>query len=175
MPTEITMPQLSDTMSEGTVVKWHLKEGDPVKAGQEIADIETDKATMPMESFDAGALAFIAAPEGAKVKVGSLLAVIAKPNENPTEIKNRYAATPHNIEPGAPELEPRETHPREELLAPPRKNGHPDRLRISPLAARVATEKGVDLSQIRGSGPAGRIIQRDILALLPPPPPPPPP
>ena len=60
MPSEITMPQLSDTMTEGTVVKWHKKEGDKVKAGEEIADVETDKATMPMEAFDAGTLAYVA-------------------------------------------------------------------------------------------------------------------
>ena len=73
MPAEITMPQLSDTMTEGTVVKWHKKEGDKIAAGQEIADIETDKATMPMESFDAGTLAYIAAKEGDKVPVGGRL------------------------------------------------------------------------------------------------------
>ena len=66
MPSEINMPQLSDTMSEGTVVKWHKKEGDAVRAGEEIADIETDKATMPMEAFESGTLAHIAAAEGRK-------------------------------------------------------------------------------------------------------------
>ena len=74
MPVEITMPQLSDTMSEGTVVKWHKKEGDKVKAGEEIADVETDKAVMPMEAFESGTLAHIATPEGAKVGVGQAIA-----------------------------------------------------------------------------------------------------
>jgi dihydrolipoamide dehydrogenase len=92
MPAEITMPQLSDTMTEGTVVKWKKKEGEKVKAGEEIADIETDKATMPMESFEAGTLAFIAAKEGEKVKVGGLIGVIARSNENAEEIKKQYQA-----------------------------------------------------------------------------------
>ena len=70
MPVEITMPQLSDTMTEGTVVKWHKKEGDKVKAGEEIAEVETDKATMEMEAFEGGTLAAIVVPEGEKVAVG---------------------------------------------------------------------------------------------------------
>src|ERR1044071_10421177 len=92
MPIEITMPQLSDTMSEGTVVKWHKKEGEKVKAGEEIADIETDKATMPMEAFESGTLAFIAVSEGGKVKVGALLAVIATGKEDPAEIKKQFTS-----------------------------------------------------------------------------------
>jgi len=81
MAAEITMPQLSDTMTEGTVVKWHKKEGDPIKSGEEIADIETDKATMPMESFDAGILAAILVAEGQKVKVGQVIGVVATGSE----------------------------------------------------------------------------------------------
>src|SRR4051812_42015638 len=91
MPSEITMPQLSDTMTEGTIIKWNKKEGDKVKTGEEIADIETDKATMPMEAFESGTLAFIAGPEGQKVRVGALLAVIATGKENPTEIKKQFS------------------------------------------------------------------------------------
>src|SRR3954463_7251189 len=92
MPIEITMPQLSDTMSEGTVVKWHKKEGDKVKAGEEIADVETDKATMPMEAFEGGTLAAIVVPEGGKVNVGDTIAVLATAKETPAEVKKQYAA-----------------------------------------------------------------------------------
>src|SRR5687767_6765172 len=92
MPAEITMPQLSDTMTEGTVVKWKKKEGDKVKANEEIAEIETDKATMPMEAFEAGTLAFVAAKEGDKVAVGGLIGVIARGGENAEEIKKSYQA-----------------------------------------------------------------------------------
>lgn len=92
MPAEITMPQLSDTMTEGTVVKWHKKEGDRVQAGQEIADVETDKAVMPMEAFETGTLAVIVAKEGAKVNVGAVLAVIATGSEKVEDVKKQYAA-----------------------------------------------------------------------------------
>jgi len=92
MPADITMPQLSDTMTEGTVVKWHKKEGDKIKSGDELADVETDKATMPMEAFDSGTLAVILIKEGEKVKVGEALGVIATGNENPEEIKRQYTS-----------------------------------------------------------------------------------
>src|SRR3954452_14921639 len=92
MPVEITMPQLSDTMTEGTVVKWNKKEGDKVKAGEEIAEVETDKATMPFEAFDAGTVAYIAAKAGDKVGVGQLIAVLATGKEDPAEVKKKYNA-----------------------------------------------------------------------------------
>ncbi|MGB7158752.1 MAG: biotin/lipoyl-containing protein, partial [Tepidisphaeraceae bacterium] len=85
------MPQLSDTMTEGTIVKWNKKEGDKVRAGEEIAEIETDKATMPMESFESGTLAVIMLKEGDKVPVGGLLAVIATGSEKAEEIRAKYA------------------------------------------------------------------------------------
>ena len=94
MPVEITMPQLSDTMTEGTVVKWHKKEGEKVNAGEEIADIETDKAVMPMESFEGGTLAVIVVPEGQSAPVGAVLGVIATSKENPTEVNRRLARRP---------------------------------------------------------------------------------
>src|SRR3954467_13712510 len=91
MPIEITMPHLSDTMAEGTVVKWYKREGDKIKAGEEIADVETDKATMPMEAFDGGTLALVVANEGEKVAVGGLIAVIATGSENPADVKKQFA------------------------------------------------------------------------------------
>jgi pyruvate dehydrogenase E2 component (dihydrolipoamide acetyltransferase) len=92
MPADITMPQLSDTMTEGTLVKWLKKEGDKVSSGEEIAEIETDKATMPMEAFDAGTLAAVLVSEGEKVKVGQVIAVIATGSENPAEVKKKAAS-----------------------------------------------------------------------------------
>jgi dihydrolipoamide dehydrogenase len=92
MPAEITMPQLSDTMTDGTVVKWHKKEGDKIKSGEEVADVETDKATMPMEAFDSGILAVILIKEGEKVEVGEAIGVIATGNEKPEEIKKQYSS-----------------------------------------------------------------------------------
>ena len=92
MAAEITMPQQTDTMTEGTVVKWLKKEGDRVKSGEPIAEVETDKATMEMEALDGGTLAAILVNEGQKVTVGTVLAVIAKTGENPQELKQKYAA-----------------------------------------------------------------------------------
>ena len=91
MPIEITMPQLSDTMTEGTVVKWHKKEGDAVKAGDEIADVETDKATMPYEAPESGTLAHVAVKEGQKAPVGALIAVLATSKENAADVKKSVA------------------------------------------------------------------------------------
>src|SRR5215213_11450159 len=90
MPSEITMPQLSDTMTEGKVVKWHKKEGDKINAGEEIADVETDKAVMPMEAFESGTLAVIAVPEGQSAPVGAVLGVIATGKENPADVKKNF-------------------------------------------------------------------------------------
>src|SRR3954470_2449791 len=104
MPIEITMPQLSDTMTEGTVVKWHKKEGDAVKAGDEIADIETDKATMPYEAPEAGTLAHVAIKEGQKAPVGALIAVLATGKENPADVKK---AAGSGAKPAAPAATPR--------------------------------------------------------------------
>src|SRR5213596_966659 len=90
MPAEITMPQQSDTMTEGTVVKWLKKEGDKLKQGDVIAEIETDKATMEMEAFESGTLAVIAVKEGQKVPVGAVLGIIATGKENPAEVKANF-------------------------------------------------------------------------------------
>src|SRR5438034_10909784 len=92
MPTEITMPQLSDTMTEGTLVRWMKNEGDAVKAGEEIAEVETDKATMPYEAPEAGVLAYRALKEGDKAPVGAIIAVIAKKGEDPAQVKQKYTA-----------------------------------------------------------------------------------
>src|SRR5688500_6582910 len=101
MPVEITMPQLSDTMTEGTVVRWVKKEGDKVKANEIIAEVETDKATMETESFEGGTLAHIAAPEGTKVAVGELIAVLATKNEKVEDVKKQYAGGAGAAKPAA--------------------------------------------------------------------------
>jgi pyruvate dehydrogenase E2 component (dihydrolipoamide acetyltransferase) len=108
MPSPITMPQLSDTMTEGTLVKWHKKEGDKISPGQELADIETDKATMPMEAFDSGVLAVILASVGQKVKVGETIGVIAVGNENPADIRAQYSGKKTAAPASAPASAPRQ-------------------------------------------------------------------
>lgn len=179
MSAEITMPQLSDTMSEGTLVKWHKKEGDKIKAGDEIADVETDKATMPMEAFESGTLAVVAVSEGQKVKVGDRLAVIATAGENVEQVRQQYAgeksgvsktqSAPASSKVVVEEVAGADKAPEpiaheavtDTLVAPaPADGGH--RLRISPLARRVAADKGVDPGQLHGTGPNGRIILRDV-------------
>src|SRR3954453_18761682 len=93
MPAQIKMPQQSDTMTEGTVVKWLKKEGDKIKAGDIVAEIETDKAVMEMESFDSGTLAAVLVKDGQKVPVGTTLAVIASASENPADVKKQFASS----------------------------------------------------------------------------------
>jgi pyruvate dehydrogenase E2 component (dihydrolipoamide acetyltransferase) len=202
MPSEITMPQLSDTMSEGTLVKWRKKVGDTVKAGEEIADVETDKATMPMEAFESGTLAHIAAREGDKIKVGELLGVIALSGENLDEVKKNAGsksqvkasagasgAGSSEVENGRRPQEVGRAQARQEsvhedaattseslsrqavaLVQASHARGAGDsgngggRIRVSPLARRIAGERGIDLKLITGSGPNGRIVQQDILS-----------
>jgi pyruvate dehydrogenase E2 component (dihydrolipoamide acetyltransferase) len=200
MPTEITMPQLSDTMSEGTVVKWLKREGDKVAAGEKIAEVETDKAVMEMESFDAGTLAVIVAKEGDKVAVGKPIGVLASSKETVSDVKQKYATTAAVASP-APALKVTvgseqstavvatleaatsgEVHEsadtghhatREKPTAVPPipthtgTNGNGDRVIVSPLARRIAADKGIDLKQIHGSGPNGRIVQSDVLNFKP--------
>ena len=112
MSVEVTMPQLSDTMTEGTVVKWHKKEGDKIKSGEELADVETDKAVMPMEAFDGGTLAVIKVKEGGKIPVGGVLAVIAAAGENIEDVKKKYAG-------GSAEPAKAPTKPAPEVVPPP--------------------------------------------------------
>src|SRR5262245_42401000 len=179
MPVEITMPQLSDTMAEGTVVKWLKKEGDKVKAGESIAEVETDKATMEMEAFEPGVLALIAAKEGSKVKVGGRIAVLAAAGENAADVKKEFSGSngggaTKTAEKAPPKKAEAESKPQSQASeasqsvtpAPKRAAAEDDRVRISPLARRLAEEKGIDLSQLEGSGPGGRIVQRDIEAAL---------
>jgi len=129
MPLEITMPQLSDTMTEGTLVKWLKKEGDPVAAGEKIADVETDKAVMEMEAFDKGTLAAILVQQGQKVPVGGILAVLATSKENPADIKKQYAsgkpapkpaAPPARVPPSAPSDPSHSSHPSNPASSPKR-------------------------------------------------------
>lgn len=177
MPVEITMPQLSDTMSEGTVVKWLKKEGDKIKAGDIIAEVETDKATMEMESFDSGTLAFIDAKEGTKVGVGARIAVLAADGEKIDDVKKQVsgkAPAAKSAAPAAPAAkaekaaEPAKQQPAAKAPAPiaaPAPSapaGQSERIRVSPLAKRIAQDRGIDLNQIRGSGPGGRIVQSDL-------------
>lgn len=192
MSVEITMPRLSDTMEAGTVVKWHVKEGDSVSAEQVIADIETDKATMELQTFDAGTVAKLAAAEGESVAVGTLIMLIAEEGEDPAEVAKAAGAGKPADKKHAAEADDRQQDARGQSAAgsavaeqptgrgdrpgqdePGDDAGHAGvngeaggRIHASPLARKIAGEEGVDLSRIRGSGPGGRIVRKDVEAAL---------
>jgi pyruvate dehydrogenase E2 component (dihydrolipoamide acetyltransferase) len=152
-------------MEQGTVVKWHVKVGDKVTSGQVIADIETDKATMEQAVFDDGLIARLVCPEGKQVKVGEVIAVLAEEGESvdaaasaPSASPAPRAAAPAAVAPASPAA------PAREIVADVKATEvrDADRVRVSPVARRMASEMGVDLSQVKGSGPGGRVIKRDI-------------
>jgi pyruvate dehydrogenase E2 component (dihydrolipoamide acetyltransferase) len=171
MATNILMPALSPTMTEGTLARWLKKEGENVKAGDIIAEIETDKATMEVEAVDEGVLGRIVVPDGtANVKVNDVIAVLVEPGESadaaPAAKPAPAPATPKTEPAPAPKAEaPAQATTPSVAPAP---NGHDrvDRIVASPLAKRMAQQAGIDLSALSGSGPNGRIVKVDIEAAL---------
>ena len=170
----ITMPRLSDTMEEGTVAKWNKNVGDPVKEGDILAEIETDKATMEFESFYSGTLLYIGLEEGQSAAVDSVLAAIGKEETDPEAVKAAIASSVVSVsqadEPKAEVVsvavaEQKQT-PKPDLAVPQSpivaNENHNGRLIASPLAKKLAEEKGISLQQVKGSGDGGRIIKRDI-------------
>ncbi|MEL7097951.1 MAG: pyruvate dehydrogenase complex dihydrolipoamide acetyltransferase [Pseudomonadota bacterium] len=158
MPTEILMPALSPTMEEGTLAKWLVKEGDTVSSGDLLAEIETDKATMEFEAVDEGTVGKILVPEGSEgVKVNTPIAVLLEDGESADDIGTASApAQAPAVDAPAPVAEA----PAAPAPAAPAKDG--TRIFASPLARRIAAQKGLDLSQIAGSGPRGRIVKADV-------------
>ncbi len=190
MPIELLMPALSPTMTEGNLAKWHKKEGDPVKAGDIIAEIETDKATMEFEAVDEGTLGKILVPEGAEgIKVNQPIALLLEEGEDKSALDKAVPAAkpasapraepvkPAAATPAAPKTAPAPEAPK---TAPPpaqraqapqpaaRGNGHAEGERVfaSPLARRMAEKAGIDIARLTGSGPHGRIVKHDIDAAL---------
>ena len=158
MATEILMPALSPTMEEGTLAKWLVKEGDTVSAGDLLAEIETDKATMEFEAVDEGIVGKILVAEGTEgVKVNTPIAVLVEDGESAD-------ATPAAAAPAEAKSEgkPEAPAPAPAAAAPPAPKGAEGRIFASPLARRIAAEKGLDLAQIKGSGPHGRIVRADV-------------
>ena len=165
MPIELKMPALSPTMEEGTLAKWLVKEGDTVKSGDLLAEIETDKATMEFEAIDEGVVSQILVAEGTdNVKVGTVIAVIAGEGEDASSAKAAPAPAPA-AEPKAetaapvPAAAPAPT-PAPAPAAAPAASG--ERIKASPLAKRLAVERGIDLSTVKGTGPGGRIVKDDL-------------
>lgn len=157
MPATLTMPRLSDTMEAGTVIKWHVKEGDEVTSGSVVADIETDKATMEMQCFDDGVVSRILVEPGKQVAVGTPIAEI-KLEDDAGAGSTVIAAS--SEAPAAPMVSPAAAPAASGQVEPVSSEG--DRMRISPVARRLADEMGVDLTKLTGSGPGGRIVRRDI-------------
>src|ERR1700693_1903979 len=157
MASRVVMPKLTDTMTEGVLLKWYKNEGDPVESGDVLAEIETDKAVMDLEAFGSGVLKKIFIAEGTTVPAGNLLAVIAGEDEeiSEEEMNKTEPAGPGEIEAGAmPEKTPEEI--------PLEKETAGIRIRVSPLGKTIAKQKGIDLSKVKGSGPGGRIVERDL-------------
>ncbi len=163
MPTEVLMPALSPTMEEGTLAKWLVKEGDTVSSGDLLAEIETDKATMEFEAVDEGVIGKILIAEGTEaVKVNTPIAVLLEDGESADDIGSAPAAAPAAAAAEAPAEAPKAeaAAPAPAPAAPEAADG--SRIFASPLARRIAKDKGLDLSQIKGSGPKGRIVKADV-------------
>ncbi|MBA2467689.1 MAG: pyruvate dehydrogenase complex dihydrolipoamide acetyltransferase [Sphingomonas sp.] len=180
MPTELKMPALSPTMEEGTLAKWLVKEGDTVSAGDLLAEIETDKATMEFEAVDEGTISKILVPEGSDgVKVGTPIALIAGEGEDasaaaaPSPQEGDGGGEGTKAEEKTPEPPPMQTlppptpaatpSPPAAVAAPPSPSrGEGSRIKASPLARRMAQQQGIDLASLKGSGPGGRVVRADL-------------
>ncbi len=176
MPINILMPALSPTMTEGTLAKWHVKEGDEVTSGDVIAEIETDKATMEVEAVDEGKIGKILVDEGAEgVAVNKVIAVLLEEGEDAAAIEIAPAAPAPPADAGpaptaqqpSPDKAPGGAPAKPEPTPAPRPNGGDDgRIFSSPLARRMAKQAGLDLAALTGSGPRGRIVKADVDAAL---------
>jgi pyruvate dehydrogenase E2 component (dihydrolipoamide acetyltransferase) len=165
----ILMPRLSDTMTEGVIAEWHKKVGDNVKKGDLLADVETDKATMELESYKEGKLLYIGAQKGDKVPVNALLCIIG--DEKKVDVQKIVAAAKGGISVsnggGAQQSQPAQTAAQTQTAEAHTETAHAGstengRIIASPLAKKLASEKGIDISKVHGSGDGGRIIKRDV-------------
>ena len=181
MPIKVLMPALSPTMTEGNLAKWHVKEGDSVESGDVIAEIETDKAVMEVEAVDEGTLAKILVAEGTEgVPVNELIAVLLEEGENDNDLEpflsgsaeapvsgSTQAVIPTEVEESS-EQAGRQDPSASVAAAPSAQNDKKkDRIFATPLARRLAQEKGIDLAAVQGSGPHGRIVKADIAGARP--------
>lgn len=177
----IDMPLLSDTMKEGVIAKWHKKVNDEVKNGDLLAEIETDKATMDLEAMANGVLLYVAGGDGSAIKVGDLLAIIGKSGEDVSGIiasrtggaspKAEVAVVAEVVQEATPvtaAVETKSIASPIQVQAVSTDAGEDDkRLKASPLAKEMAKDKGIDITQVKGSGENGRIVKRDIEAFVP--------
>ena len=178
MAVKVEMPKLSDTMEEGVIAKWNVEEGDKVESGDIIAEVETDKATMEVEVFDAGTILKILADEGDAVPLGNLMAVIGEEDEDISDLLEEAQSGSNAAQSSSEESTEEEPDEEDEEYDPVfgdlEDNGSrassqeessttdDGRIKASPLARNMAEDQGIDLSNVKGSGPQGRIIKRDI-------------
>jgi pyruvate dehydrogenase E2 component (dihydrolipoamide acetyltransferase) len=174
MATKVIMPKLSPTMEEGQIARWLKKEGDKVSMGEPLAEIDTDKATMEMQALTNGVLRKILIKEGESAPLGHLIGIVGEPDEDISALLNEASsaaqpppsneqAKPAVATPVEPAQQETKAQPTAETgPSQPSGNGASGRLIVSPLAARMAAEAGIDLRSLRGSGPGGRIIKKDI-------------
>jgi pyruvate dehydrogenase E2 component (dihydrolipoamide acetyltransferase) len=175
MAIKIEMPKLSDTMEEGVIATWNVSEGDAVEAGDIIAEVETDKATMEVEAFDAGTVLKILVKEGDAVPLGGLMAVLGDEGEDISDILDGAESSSSEPKAEAKEKKSEEkkeassgssssglTSPKSETSSSPSTTTDNGRIKASPLARKMAEDKGIDLGTVDGSGPGGRIIKADI-------------
>ncbi|WP_418636449.1 pyruvate dehydrogenase complex dihydrolipoamide acetyltransferase [Winogradskyella sp.] len=169
--TVVTMPRLSDTMEEGTVATWLKKVGEEVEEGDILAEIETDKATMEFESFQSGNLLYVGLNEGETAKVDSLLAIIGPKGTDISDLAKNFKvdggdekkeAPKAETKKETPKAEPKKVEAKKETPKVSTSNTSSGRVFVSPLAKKMAEEKGINLSQVNGSGENGRIVKRDI-------------
>lgn len=179
----IRMPRMSDTMEEGVIASWLVKEGDTVKSGDVIAEVETDKATMELDNYVDGILLHIGAKEGDAVPIDGIIAIVGEKGESVDDIlkaeASEAAATPEKAEEAQASAAPAATPapvvsapspaptPAPAPIAAPAASSSNGRIKASPLAKKLAQEKGIDLASVKGSGDEGRIIKRDIEAFVP--------
>ena len=164
MATKILMPKLSDTMEEGVILKWLRKEGEKVKQGDILVEIESDKADMELEAYDSGVVRKIVVPEGGKAAIGALIAIIGNPSEDISSLLTASPATKPTAktQPGSPA--PQTTTAPAVAATPPQPTD--SKTKASPLARRLASEYRIDLSRVTGSGPQGRVVKRDLEGFL---------
>ncbi len=177
MPIEVTMPKLSPTMESGVIAQWLVKVGDQVKEGDSLADIETDKATMPMKSYEDGTIVYLDHAAGDEVSLGQRVLVLAKKGEDPKKVaeslglgqKPASAATttaPASAKAASATAASHSSGNGQQATAHEEQAPVRGRVKASPLARKVAASSQVELGQVRGSGPGGRIVRRDIEAFL---------
>lgn len=173
--TLITMPKMSDTMTDGTIASWLKKVGDVVKSGDIIAEVETDKATMELESYEDGTLLYIGVEAGDSVPVDGVIAIIGEEGADYKTLLKAHESKSSDSEDKPSEAPASEEKPKEESKASSSSSSAPvasttdssDRVKASPLAKRLAEEKGIDIRQVKGSGEGGRIIKRDVETFTP--------